>query len=152
MTIRQLGQGTPGEDAQIPFYDVPNGVDRRCTIAALRALILGDSASDVEGMVTQYSNPSASGFSVTIAPLVDGQNVWLLLQPTGAFAAGTIVLPAKTELLDHQEVEIVSTQNVATLTLNGNGASLTGAPTALTANTPVKLRFDVITGTWYRAV
>ena len=151
MSIRKLSQGTPGEDAQIPFYDVANGVDRRGTVADFRTLLLGPSASDAEGLVTQYLNPSASGFSVTIAPLVDGQSVWLLLQPTGAFAAGTIVLPDKAELLDHQEVEVMCSQNLAAITINGSGASVSGAPTALTAYTPFKLRFDVITGTWYRA-
>lgn len=151
MSIRQLGQGTPGEDAQIPFYDVPNGVDRRMTVAAARALILGDGASDAEGWITQYEAPNATGFTRPIKPTVNGQSVWLLLMPDANYAGGTLVFPEVSTLLDRQEIEVLCTKNLAALTVNGNGSSVNGAPTALVANEPFKLRFDIITTTWYPA-
>lgn len=150
MSIRQLAQGAPSEGAQIPFYDVPNGVDRRMTVAQLRALILGDEASDLEGWVTQYAAPVASGFTVTVQPTQEGQSVWLLITPTGAFAAGSVALPPVDECRDRQEIEIRSTQTVTTLTLTSSGATV-NAPATLAANTPLKLRFDLISKTWYSA-
>jgi hypothetical protein len=152
MGIRDLSEGTPTTASQVPFFDPINGVDRRCSLSELISAALGEDASDAEGWITQYAAPNASGFTVVIAPAVDGQSVWLLLLPTGAFAAGTITLPAQTTLRDRQEVEILCSQNLAAITVAGNGASVNGAPASLTANVAVKLRFDDVTDTWYPAV
>ena len=42
------------------------------------------------------------------------------------------------------------TQAVTTLTVSGNGATVNGAPAALTANGFFRLRFDGVLGGWYR--
>jgi len=42
------------------------------------------------------------------------------------------------------------TQAVTTLTINGNGATVTGAPTTLAANAFFRLRFEAVAGVWYR--
>lgn len=103
------------------------------------------------GMVTQYSAPSATGFSVTIGTGIDaGSSVWLVLTPVAGYAAGTIVLPAIADVVDKQEVLVNCTQAVTTLTINGNGATVTGAPTTLAANAFFRLRFDAVLSTFYR--
>ena len=100
---------------------------------------------------TQYAAPNATGFSVTIAPPVAGQNMYLLLTPTAGFAAGTIVLPAVASCVDGQTVLVSITQAITTLTTNGNGATaVNGAPTTLAANAFFKLRFDGVFKSWYR--
>jgi hypothetical protein len=132
---------------QLPFFSVSNGQDRRTSVSQLADLmqtLLSDS-----GMLTQYAAPSASGFSVTIAPTVQGGSVYLLLTPTAGFAAGSIVLPA--DPLDRQEVSVVSTQAITTLTINGSGKTVTGAPTTIAANGTFKLRYDAVFGAWYPA-
>lgn len=150
-SIQRLGQSKPTTASQIPFYDPSNGVDRRCSVQDLKAVILGDDTESA-GWITQYENPNATGFSRTITPQVDGQSVWLLLMPTGAFAAGTLVMPEVSTCRDRQEVEVLCSQNLADLTVAGNGASINGAPIALTANEAFKLRFDAVTTTWYPAI
>lgn len=98
--------------------------------------------------ITQYSAPSATGFSVQVT---DGSDsIWLILTPTAGFAAGTIVLPALANCVDKQEVLVNCTQAVTTLTVSGNGATVTGAPTTLAANAFFRLRFDDVANVWYR--
>jgi hypothetical protein len=64
------------------------------------------------------------------------------------YAAGTIVLPAVPT--NEQVVNLNTTQAVTTLTVNGNGKTVTGAPTTLAANAFFTLRFDATTNAWYR--
>jgi len=101
------------------------------------------------GFTTQYSAPSATGFSVDIT---DGSDdIWLILTPAAGYAAGTIVLPAVANAVDGQEVMINCTQAVTTLTVDGNGATaVTGEPSGLAANDFFTLRYDAATSTWYR--
>ncbi len=100
---------------------------------------------------TQYSAPAATGFSVTIAPSVDGNNVWLLLTPVAGYAAGTVVLPALATLADGQEVIVSTTQAITTLTVSLNGATAAnGAPTTMAANAYFRLKYDATLSSWYR--
>lgn len=97
---------------------------------------------------TQYSAPSSSGFSVSITD--SSSSIWLILTPTGTFATGTIVLPSVSNCVDKQEILVNCTQIVTALTISANGATVTGAPTTLSANGFFRLRFDDATSTWYR--
>lgn len=109
---------------------------------------LNSNLSLGETKISQYSAPSATGFSVQVT---DGSDsIWLILTPTAGFAAGTIVVPTLTNCVDGQEVLVNCTQAVTTLTVSGNGATVTGAPTTLAANAFFRLRFDDVTNTWYR--
>lgn len=100
---------------------------------------------------TQYSAPAATGFSVTVAPSVDGNNVWLLLTPVAGYAAGTVVLPAMATLADGQEVIVSTTQAITTLTVSLNGATAAnGAPTTMAANAYFRLKYDATLSSWYR--
>lgn len=101
-----------------------------------------------DGKVTQYAAPSATGFTVTIAN--DSDSIWLILTPVAGYAAGTILFPAIANVVDKQEILVNCTQAVTTLTINGNGATVTGAPTTLAANAFFTLRFDAVLTTWYR--
>lgn len=96
----------------------------------------------------QYSAPSATGFSVQVTDGSD--NIHLILTPGAGYAAGTIVMPLLANCVDGQEVLINCTQAVTTLTITGNGSTVTGAPTTLAANAFFRLRFDDVTNTWYR--
>ncbi|MFA6093974.1 MAG: hypothetical protein WC986_13630 [Elusimicrobiota bacterium] len=138
---------SPAAGDQVPIYSSANGDARRASLTALKAFFnAGVSASDDKA--TQYSAPSASPFTVAVTD--SSASAWLVLTPTGTLAAGTITLPAVANCVDRQEILVNCTQVVTALTVAGNGATVTGAPTALAANGFFLLRFDAVTDTWYR--
>jgi acyl-CoA synthetase (AMP-forming)/AMP-acid ligase II len=93
---------------------------------------------------TQYSAPTATAFSVTV---ISGSDIHLILTPTGAFAAGTIVLPASPS--DKQTLLVNCTQDITTLTITSDH-TVVGAPTAITANDYFTLKYDITFETWCR--
>lgn len=139
----------------IVLYKSANGDYRGMTAAEfltyLEANLDFATATGVPQFETQMASPSATGFSVTIAPPTAGDNVHLILMPLAGYATGTIVLPAVANVIDKQEVLVNCTQAVTTLTVSGNGAvGVIGAPTALTANQFFKLKYDSTMQSWYR--
>ncbi len=137
-----------GSDS-VPLYSSSNGDARKAAISIILAYMqsnLDFSPSDL--FTTQYSAPSATGFSVQVT---DGDDsIHLVLTPGATYATGTIVLPTSTKCIDKQEILINCTQIVTTLTIDGNGSTVTGEPSAFTANGYFKLKFDSLTTTWYR--
>lgn len=101
-------------------------------------------STEASGLVTQYSSPSATGFTVE----VDAADTWLVMTPAAGYATGQITLPAS----DHgQEVVVNSTQAVTALTVAPQiGDSVVGAPTALAANDFFRVRYDEVLNRWYR--
>jgi hypothetical protein len=133
-----------------PLYDASNGDARRVSLSTLLAYMQAN-ITPVGSLETQYSAPSATGFSVTILPSTAGGSVHLILTPVAGYAAGTIVLPLSTGLVDKQEVMVNCTQSVASLTVSGNGAgAVTGAPTSLAANGFFRMKYDAALSSWYR--
>lgn len=147
-TINQLSAVDSLSDGDLlPVYQTANGDARKASLSVLVSYLLGKiTASDDK--LSQYAAPSATGFSVQVNN--DSDSVWLILTPTAGFAAGTLVLPTVANCKDRQEILVNSTQAITTLTVNGNGATVTGAPTTLAANGFFRLRFDGVTKTWYR--
>lgn len=103
----------------------------------------------VGSFTTQYASPALTGFSVAITDL--GQDIHLILTPTAGFAAGTLVLPLASDLVDGQKLLVNTTQAITTLTITPNGAtSVIGAPTTLAANSFFELKYDLPSKNWYR--
>jgi hypothetical protein len=117
-------------------------------MSVIKSFVLAGSTSS-DDKVTQYSSPTATGFSVTILDS-SGTSVWLILTPLAGYAAGTLILPAVANCVDRQEILFNTTQAVTTLTINANGATVIGAPTTLAANAFFRLRFDDVLNVWYR--
>lgn len=132
---------------QVPIYSSENGDARKASMATLLAFFKGRITAN-DDKLTQYAAPSATGFNVRVNN--DSESVWLILTPVAGYAAGTITLPAVANCVDRQEVLVNCTQAVTTLTVAGNGGTVTGAPTTLAANGYFRLRFDAVTKTWYR--
>lgn len=123
------------------------GNDAAATLTTLLTWLQGELSS-AGTFVTQYAAPSATGFSVTIAPTTSGTSMFLLLSQGGAYAAGTVVLPAG---VDGQEVLVHSRQAVTTLTVTpATGDTASGAPTTLTAASFFRLRYDGVNKLWCR--
>jgi hypothetical protein len=91
-----------------------------------------------------------TGFNQTV-PTPVAQQQWMLLQPAGTLATGTITFPLNTGVPDGTEVLITSTQTITALTLApNNAANIFGAVTTLSAGGFVRYRFYQPTNSWYR--
>ena len=101
------------------------------------------------GFTTQRNTP-ITGFSVNVTD--SSQNTHLVLTPAGTLATGTIVLPATANSVDKQEVLVTCSETITTLTVNGNGSTVTGGPTTMGATSPFKLRYDLLSTTWNLAI
>lgn len=143
-------QDTLSTSDLLPIWSGGNGDTRRVSLGTLLTWLVSQLGS-AAGMITQYAAPNATGFSVLLAPPVNGTSVFLLLTPLAGYAAGTIVLPAQATCIDGQEVLCACTQAVTALTVSGNGAvAVNGAPTTLAANGFFRLRYDGVNRSWYR--
>ena len=143
-TINQLNAvDTISAGDLLALYSQNGGDARKMPLSQLLAFVQANT--NIEGTkVTQYSAPSATGFTVAIT----NADAWLVLTPTGTLAEGTITLYGSPT--DRCELLVNTTQEVTTLTVSGNGATVTGAPSTLAANGFFRLRYDAVLTTWYR--
>lgn len=131
----------------LPIFSGSLGSDAKATLGLLVTWLQAQLTADT-AFTHQYFAPSATGWTITVAPPSDGGNVYLLVTPTAGFAAGTVTLPASA--VHGQEVVVACTQSVTTLTVSGNGNTVNGAPATLAANGFFRLRFDGVLATWNR--
>jgi hypothetical protein len=120
-----------------------NGDTRKASLTLVTDYVVGTIDLPVAIMQSQYSAPSASGFTVVVA----AANTWLVLNPTNAFATGTVVLP--NSVADLSVVSIVTTKAITALTVSASGAAVVGAPTSTAPNTAFTMRYDAATNSWY---
>jgi hypothetical protein len=140
-----LAQVSSGD--QIPVYTPNNGDARRLPISALLVYFQQMFASPT--LATNVYTPG-TGFNIAV-PTPVSQQQWVLLQPAGTLATGTITLPLNTITPDGSEVLVTTTQGITGFTLAANGASaIYGAPTTLNAEDFFRVRFVQSTNSWYR--
>jgi hypothetical protein len=140
-----IGQVSPGD--QIPVYTPNNGDARRMSINALLQYFQQTFASPT--LSTNLYVPG-SGFNITV-PTPVSNDQWMLLQPAGTLATGTITLPLNTGVPDGTTVLITTTQEITSLTIALNGASaIFGGVTFLGAGTATAIRFYQPTNSWYQ--
>jgi hypothetical protein len=134
---------------QFPIFDTSNGDARKVSASTLLAYMQANLSFARDAYITQYSAPSATGFSIQVT---DGDdNIHLILTPAAGYANGEIVLPASSGAVDGQQVMVNCTQAVTTFVVDGNGATaVTGEPATLAANDFFTLKYDAVTSTWYR--
>lgn len=140
-----LNQVSSGD--QLPVYTPSNGDARRLSIGSLLAFFQQTFASPT--LATNVYTPG-TGFNVAV-PTPVAQQQWMLIQPAGTLATGTITLPLNTQTPDGMEVLITTTQQITAFTLALNGASASyGDPTTLAAEDFFRMRFVQSTNSWYR--
>jgi hypothetical protein len=91
------------------------------------------------------------------APLVDSANTLTsaTLTRVNTYFTGTagasfaVTLPASNSNLDGVKYVVMSTATRATTTWASAGATIIGAPSTLTANTPICLQYNHTNTTWY---
>jgi hypothetical protein len=140
-----LAQVSPGD--QVPVYSPNNGDARRLPISQLLSYFQQTFASPT--LATNVYTPG-TGFNLAV-PTPVSQQQWMLIQPAGTLATGTVTLPLNTQTPDGTEVLITTTQQITAFTLGANGASaLYGDPTTLAAEDFFRMRFVQATNSWYR--
>tara|TARA_R110000851_G_scaffold55339_1_gene129929 strand:+ start:1221 stop:2381 length:1161 start_codon:yes stop_codon:yes gene_type:complete len=148
-TINQLPTITTlsGGD-QLPVYATSNGDARKASINTLVEYFQTTFADPNYTVV--INAPTNSGFNIALA--ASSQSIWLIMNPTGTFAAGSVTLPPVLNCYDGQEIIIISTQTISALTINGNGGTLVGVPASLGAGSSFTIRFNELQQTWYTIV
>ena len=140
-----IGQVSPGD--QIPVYTPNNGDARRMSVNALLQYFQQTFASPT--LAVNLYVPG-SGFNITV-PTPVSNDQWMLLQPAGTLASGTITLPLNTGVPDGTSVLITTTQEITSLTIALNGATaLYGGVSFLGAGTATAIRFYQPTNSWYQ--
>lgn len=89
-----------------------------------------------------YQTPNA-GFSIQTPPGVEV----LTLEPAGALANGTVILPA--DPYDGQRIAVQTVQDVTALTVSAT-KTIKNAPTTILAGTGFAFRYDSQRTSWYR--
>lgn len=147
--IYQLSPSPISGSDQIPIYSSINGDARRSSITALLQYFQQVFAAPT--LSTNISTPG-TGFNITV-PTPVSQQIWMLIQPAGTLATGTVTLPLNTQTPDGTEVLITTTQEITSFTLALNGATASyGAPSGLAAEEYFRMRFVQSTNSWYRIV
>ena len=132
---------------QLPVYSPNNGDARRISIGNLLTFFQQTFASPTLS-VNLYV--PGSGFNITV-PTPVSNDQWMLLQPAGTLATGTITLPLNTGVPDGTTVLITTTQEITSLTIALNGATaIYGGVTSLAAGTATAIRFYQPTNSWYQ--
>lgn len=146
-TINQLSAINSSEitgASLLPLYDNLNGDARKMSLTALLAWL--------------NSNFARQDYLETILVVGDlfGENLpqdgfsrWVNIKPTTSITSGTIVLPAIGLATDGQELLFTTTYQIAALTLNGNGATVYGAPSVLAAEDKFTLRYSASGSSWH---
>ena len=131
---------------QLPVYSPNNGDARRVSIGTLLNYFEQTFASP--SLATNFYTPG-TGFNIAVPTPVSQQ--WILIQPAGTLAAGTVTLPLNTQTPDGTEILITTTQQITTFTLAANGAAnVYGEPSTLSAEDFFRMRYVQSTNSWYR--
>lgn len=129
----------------LPVYSSSVGDTRKASLSTFLAFVRANLASP--DFTTEIVAPTSSGFNIQLA--AQTSNLWLIINPTGAFAAGTVTLPPVAGCYDGQVIQVSVTNDVTALTVNGNGGTVLGAPSTLPATGFFALRFNLLQQTWY---
>lgn len=132
---------------QLPVYSPNNGDARRTSIGSLLTFFQQSFASPT--LAVNLFVPG-NGFNITV-PTPVSNDQWMLLQPAGTLATGTITLPLNTGVPDGTSVLITTTQEITSLTIALNGASaIYGGASFLGAGSATAIRFYQPTNSWYQ--
>jgi hypothetical protein len=149
-TINQLASiSQVNGSAQIPVYDQNNGDARKMSVNTLLDYFQTSFAAPT--VATNLYTPGA-GFNITV-PTPVAEQQWMLIQPAGTLATGTVTLPLNTGVPDGTEVLITSTQTITAFTIALNGAAaIFGGLSTLPAGAAVRYRYYLATNSWYNIV
>jgi hypothetical protein len=111
--------------------------------------------SNAAGNTVNFSVPALLALNQSPSVVVTNALTAATLTNVNTYFTGTagpsfaVTLPAASSNLDGVKYVVMSTATRATTTWSSNGASVVGAPSTLTANTPVCLQYSHTFLTWY---
>lgn len=125
---------TVGTDTNPPLLIKPKGTGQ-----VIHGNPVADQAYDFQTPVTGFSITMAAGRSREV------------LDPAGALASGTIVMPATAGVVDGQFACVSSSQTVTALAVNANTSQLIkNQPSTMAAGTAFCMMWRAANTTWYR--
>jgi hypothetical protein len=111
--------------------------------------------SNAAGNTVNFSVPALLALNQSPSVVVTNALTAATLTNVNTYFTGTagpsfaVTLPAASSNLDGVKYVVMSTATRATTTWSSSGASVVGAPSTLTANTPVCLQYSHTFLTWY---
>lgn len=146
ITISQLSTA-PSLSASdlLVIWKSADGDTRKASLSTLRTWFQENFASPE--YTTEIVAPTSSGFNIQLADQTE--NLWLIINPTTTFAAGTVTLPAVASCFDGQQIIVTCSEQVTALTVAGNGAGVVGAPVSMAPGGFFALRFNALQDAWY---
>jgi hypothetical protein len=114
--------------------------------------------SNAAGNTVNFSVPALLALNQSPSVVVTNALTAATLTNVNTYFTGTagpsfsVTLPAASSNLDGVKYVVMSTATRATTTWSSSGASVVGAPSTLTANTPVCLQYSHTFLTWYISI
>jgi len=110
----------------------------------------GDSVNfNVPALLALNQTPTVVATNALTAATLTNVNTYFTGTAGASFA---VTLPASNSNLDGVKYVVMSTATRATTTWTSSGATIVGAPSTLTANTPVCLQYSHANTTWYISI
>ena len=134
-------------------YCSSNNNDERSTSFSQINELFNDTNGSlfVSKMVSQQEVP-ANGGSTQITD--SDQNTHLIARPAATIASHTFVFPISSgsspSTVDGQEIVVTTSNDISSVTFDGNGATVQGAPATMTADSFNRWRFDADFTQWIR--
>ncbi|CAB4126809.1 hypothetical protein UFOVP81_27 [uncultured Caudovirales phage] len=149
-TINQLNAvSNPSQSDLIAIYSTSNGDARKLSMGNLLEWIRTNILNTMTEWTTVRTVPGDGG-SYTLPNV--SSNIWFIIQPISGLSTFSVTLPYVSYCSNGQEIKFSITQQIASLTVVGNGAvNLYGVPTIIGADDTFCLKFDTDTNSWYRA-
>jgi hypothetical protein len=133
-----------GATDMLAMFSRAAGGDVQVAVGVLSEFL--QSLQSTGSEVTQYAAPQGSGFAAQVVNANDGEDIFYLITPAGAYAVGSLLLP--TIPWDGQHVNVHCSQAITTFSVPGSNVH--GAPTTLAAGAFFTLRWDAATSGWWR--
>jgi hypothetical protein len=114
--------------------------------------------TNAAGNTVNYEVPALLALNQTPSVILTNALTAATLTNVNTYFTGTagpsfaVTLPAASSNLDGVKYVVMSTATRATTTWSSSGASVVGAPSTLTANTPVCLQYSHAFLTWYISI
>lgn len=101
---------------------------------------------NVQALLALNATPEVVATNLLTSHTITKTNTYFTGTAGASFA---ITLPASNSNLDGAKYVVMATETRATTTWISSGATIVGAPSTLTANTPVCLQYNHSNATWY---
>lgn len=140
----------------IPVFDTNNGDARKASMTVIQTFMQANLDFDATAVFTTVRVTADVTFGYSVgASVITANNTWIILIAVGTHPTITITLPGSSSsspvpAADKQEVLVYSSEIITTVTVTTFSPTvLAGAPTTLAADGFFKMRYDLITDTWY---